>query len=193
MINAIDVGQYIYSKKGRVDAWRLQRLTYYAQAWSLAWTGRRLIDDDFQAWSDGPVVPRLWQANKYGRDGWDSRELLGACPENLTPEQRAIVDSVLDFYGEMPKQEIVDRTHREAPWRTARGELEPDQKCWNSIDVDEMKRFYSVQQFAGTDVPVPPGRMMEDPGSVASGDEQYAAMMRNSVRWSETLELLADR
>ena len=37
MATAVDVAQVIYNKLGWVDAWKLEKLTYYCQAWSLGW------------------------------------------------------------------------------------------------------------------------------------------------------------
>lgn len=193
MTTAIDVGQYIYSKMGWIDAWRLQKLTYYSHVWALAWSGRPLVDDEFQAWSDGPVAPRLHQANKYSRTDKTSTELPGANPGNVTPAQQAMIDAVIDFYGSMSKPEIIERTHGEDPWKTARGDLGPDEKCWNNIDIDEMKRFYSTQRFSGEAVPDPPRQEIGDSACEVPADKQYALMMSNRTRWSAALELLADR
>lgn len=33
-----DVAKYILEKQGRMSTWKLQKLCYYSQAWSLAWT-----------------------------------------------------------------------------------------------------------------------------------------------------------
>ncbi|WP_414122007.1 Panacea domain-containing protein [Corynebacterium nuruki] len=192
MIRAIDVGQYIYSKMDWVDAWRLQKLTYYAQAWTLAWTGRELIEDDFQAWPDGPVSPRLHQANKFDRAGWYGTAIPGAHPENLTDEQRTMIDAVLDHYGDLSKDEIVELVHSEDPWRIARGGLPAEAKCDAMLSKAGMKRFYAVQQFSGGDVPAQP-RTVQDVASQNPAEKQLATMMGNCFRWADTLELLADR
>ena len=49
--SVLDVGQYIYDKLGKIDPWRLQKLTYYAESWSLAWDGESLFPEGFQALS----------------------------------------------------------------------------------------------------------------------------------------------
>ena len=37
--DVFDVAKYILTKQGMMSTWKLQKLCYYAQAWSLAWTG----------------------------------------------------------------------------------------------------------------------------------------------------------
>ena len=39
---------------------KLQKLVYYAQAWSLALNNEELFADDFQAWVHGPVLVSLY-------------------------------------------------------------------------------------------------------------------------------------
>jgi len=42
-----------------INAYKLQKLIYYAQAWHLAIYGTPLFNADFQAWVHGPVIPAL--------------------------------------------------------------------------------------------------------------------------------------
>ena len=38
MASVFDVAKYILQKSGSMSTWKLQKLCYYSQAWSLAWT-----------------------------------------------------------------------------------------------------------------------------------------------------------
>ena len=40
---------YILEKKGRMTTMKLQKLIYYAQAWSLVWDERPLFDEKIEA------------------------------------------------------------------------------------------------------------------------------------------------
>lgn len=40
---------------------KLEKLTYYCQAWSLAWDDVPLFDEEFEAWANGPVCPQLFE------------------------------------------------------------------------------------------------------------------------------------
>ena len=60
MATVFDVAFYILDKLGDMSTMKLQKLCYYAQAWSLAWDGFPLFDEEFQAWANGPVCRELY-------------------------------------------------------------------------------------------------------------------------------------
>jgi hypothetical protein len=45
-------------------AWKLQKLVYYSQVWSLVWNERPLFNERIEAWANGPVVPDLYQLHR---------------------------------------------------------------------------------------------------------------------------------
>ncbi len=125
MANIFDVAKYVLSKCGPMTTWKLQKLCYYSQAWSLAWTGEPIFQEDFEAWSNGPVCPELFRVHKglfivSAANIPESHE----CAE-LTKEQIETIDRVLDEYGNMEPYELREQTHAEMPWKNARGNL-PD-------------------------------------------------------------------
>jgi len=187
MTSVIDVGQFIYEKLNWIDAWKLQKLTYYAQAWALAWDGDRIFDDPFQAWPDGPVAPALHRDNKYYR--LHATRIMGADSARLTDRQRDIISSVLDFYGSMSKEELVELTHREAPWVEARGDLQPDAYSSRELRTETMRKTYSSQALTVSSVPsAPPIGHTDFCAGVT--DDVLAAEME---RWADTLSWLAVR
>lgn len=130
MASARDVAAYLISK-GSQSALRLQKLLYYAQAWSLVWDGRALFSETIRAWDMGPVVGEVWYAYR-------SHE-LGGDPTRLTAAERETVDAVIDYYGGQPETWLSELTHREQPWGDAyvRG-ARPS----GVISLDAMKNFY---------------------------------------------------
>ena len=60
MANVFDVAKYILEKKGTMSTMKLQKLCYYAQAWSLVWDDAPLFDEEFEAWANGPVCRELF-------------------------------------------------------------------------------------------------------------------------------------
>jgi len=64
MATIFHVAKYFLDKLGPMSVWKLQKLCYYAQAWSLVWDEKPLFQEDFQAWSNGPVCPELYQIHK---------------------------------------------------------------------------------------------------------------------------------
>lgn len=188
MASALDVAQCVYNEMGWVDSWRLQKLTYYAEAWHLAWFGTSLVDDCFEAWVDGPVCPVLYRENK-SRTSTFSSDLRGANAANLSIDQRAVVNSVLDFYGGWCKQQLIEKTHGELPWVEAREGLGKHAYSDRELSRETMMRFYRQQEACGDPVPVRPPEAARS----WSGKELQACFDKNVDRWSEAITLLADR
>ena len=46
MANVFDVAKYILEKQGDMSTMKLQKLCYYAQAWSLVWDDRELFPEE---------------------------------------------------------------------------------------------------------------------------------------------------
>ena len=59
-----DIAKYILHQRGQMSTMKLQKLCYYAQAWSLVWDDTPLFDEDFSAWRNGPVCEPLFYATK---------------------------------------------------------------------------------------------------------------------------------
>jgi len=64
MANVFDVARYILKHTGPVTAWKLQKLVYYSQAWSLVWDVRPLFPERIEAWANGPVCPELYAQHR---------------------------------------------------------------------------------------------------------------------------------
>ncbi len=122
MATIFDVAKYITERTGEVSAMKLQKLMYYAQAWSLVWEEEPLFINDFQAWANGPVLPTLY-ARHRGMFKVDASLFNDASSDNLTAAERGNIDKVLAFYGDKTAQWLSNLTHQENPWLDARGDL----------------------------------------------------------------------
>jgi uncharacterized phage-associated protein len=137
-----DVAAYILNKHGMMTAMKLQKLVYYAQAWSLVWDDKLLFQDRIEAWSNGPVVPALYDRHRgmFNVSKWDGD------PEALTQTERETVDAVLAFYGDKSSQWLSDLTHSEDPWRDARRELPAGVSSKAEITPAAMAEYYGGLQ-----------------------------------------------
>lgn len=116
-VSVLDVARYVLRKAGPMTTMKLQKLVYYAQAWSLAWEGEPLFPEAIEAWKHGPVVRMLFEQHR----GWRQISDLDAGPENaLGPVQRETIDAVLERYGGLQAELLSELTHAEDPWRDAR-------------------------------------------------------------------------
>lgn len=140
--SAADVAKYILTLTGPMPAMKLQKLVYYAYAWSWVWDGRALFYERIEAWTNGPVVPNLWQKAPY-------KYIVG--PQDidgdvtrLDQDAKETIVGVLDFYGKKSAQELSDLTHVEAPWRIARGSLSSDARSNARITDESIRRYYTT-------------------------------------------------
>lgn len=138
MANVFDVAAYILEKKGAMTTWKLQKLVYYAQAWSLVWDQRPLFEEEIEAWANGPVCRRLYLRHR----GQFVVEKIDGTPDNLDDDAKDTIDSVLDYYGDKDSQWLSDLTHVEAPWRDARNGLPPGDSSRRVISLDAMAAYY---------------------------------------------------
>lgn len=187
MATSIDVAQYVCKKLGRVDAWKLASLTYYAQAWSLGWCGKPLCAEEFQAWEQGPVEPKLYAENRCGCNGMTT-QFPSADLSRLTNEDIEIIDAVLDFYGEFTTEQLLDRVHSETPWLEARAGLSEGERGCNPVSQSAMRRFYAGEELRGIDVPCRP-RIESERNTVETRERFKEAV----ERWETALEILVDK
>ena len=140
MANVFDTAKYILEKSGSMSTMKLQKLCYYAQAWSLVWDEKPLFHEDFQAWANGPVCPELFSKTQ-GRYSVDASDETGG-DNDLTDNQKDTIDKVLDYYGSHDAQWLSQLTHMEEPWSHAREGIPAGAGCNNIISKESMGFYY---------------------------------------------------
>lgn len=143
MPSEFDVARYITDTKGEISAMKLQKLTYYSQAWSLVWEEDELFPADFEAWANGPVLRSLYDQHK-GQFKVSSRTFQNGNPENLSASQIETIDKVLEFYGEKSAQWLSNLTHQEDPWIEARADTPAMAPSDAIISKGSMEIYYSA-------------------------------------------------
>ena len=142
MASVRDVAQYIRDKMGgRLSTIKLQKLVYYAKAWSLAWDDDPLFSERLEAWANGPVSPDLYALHRghfFCPETFD-----GADTSKLTERQKETIDIVLRDYGEKTPQYLVALSHSEDPWKEARNGCRPGDRCTNEISDAAIAEYYS--------------------------------------------------
>ena len=148
MVSAHDVAAYILMRQGALSAMKLQKLVYYAQAWSTVWDDRPLFPERIEAWANGPVVRELYDLH---RGQFEVRAWPRGNPDVLSEEQRETVDAVLGYYGPRNAQVLSDMTHQEDPWRRAREGLPDGERGSREITLASMSEYYSALRADGTE------------------------------------------
>ncbi len=138
-----DVAAYILEQMGECTHMKLQKLVYYAQAWSLVWDDKPLFKSKIEAWANGPVVPQLYVKlrGKYRVSLDDLPPTASA--EHLSESQKQTIDCVLNFYKDKSPQWLSDLTHAESPWIEARRGLPAGERGSKEIKLASMVEYYS--------------------------------------------------
>ena len=59
MPNVFTTAKYILETKGTMSAMKLQKLCYYAQAWSLVWDDNELFQEELVSMGEWADMPRF--------------------------------------------------------------------------------------------------------------------------------------
>ena len=144
MADVFDVAKHIFCLLKKRDqlpitTWRLQKLVYYSQAWASVWDDEPIFPEPIEAWANGPVCPRLYEAH---RGQFKIESLPKGDAKNLSKEHRATIKAVVDHYGDKAAQYLSALTHSESPWQNAREGLRPTDRGNNTITIESMAEYY---------------------------------------------------
>lgn len=146
MKSALDVARYFLSRVDReagdtISPLKLQKLVYYAQAWSLVFRSQPLFDQDIEAWVSGPVVRDVW--NEYKAYKYKDIPAPDNFEKEFEEDELEVLEEVWNAYGELSAKYLVELTHSETPWLNARKGLEPAEKSTKIISHEDMKSYYA--------------------------------------------------
>ena len=119
--SALEVAKYVinheHSNGREITNLRLQKLLYFVQAKVLVETGNPCFDDEMEAWDFGPVVPAVYYAYKV----FGSLDIItdDAAPV-LSRRISIFIDSILEYCKNFPTFQLVEITHKQNPWVSAR-------------------------------------------------------------------------
>ena len=145
MPSAHDVAAFIDREWGRPTSMKLQKLLYYAQAWSLVWDGGPLFAEPIEAWADGPVVRSVFGRRKHGVEQGD--------PDELSDAQQETVREVLRVYARHQGDWLSSLSHRELPWCEARGSTPSGERSTSIISLATMRAFYGSAGAPAKSIP----------------------------------------
>ena len=143
MTNVFDVAKYIINKLGETDTWKLQKLVYYAQAWSLVWEEKPLFPERIEAWANGPVCPDLYEEHKGMFSVSSDTPIWGkASLVDMSTDEISTIDAIIRDYGHMKGYDLRALTHLEEPWKQARVGIHPAQRGGVEITHEMMRLYY---------------------------------------------------
>lgn len=144
LYSIFDVANWFLFQKGQMGHKKLQKLCYYAQAWSyVIFDGEPLFDGKFEAWVHGPVNRVLW--NELKECGYHdiSSTALSSSANEICPERSDFLERVWATYGNLSGDQLENLSHSEDPWIKARNGIPEMQICTNEIDTQIIQSYYS--------------------------------------------------
>lgn len=145
MRSAFEIVPHLLSKSKKsaesmITPLKLQKLLYYAQAWSLVFREKVLFSEDIEAWVHGPVIPDVYHRYKqYGYSSLSQESFLG----ELESDEANILNVVWMSYGKKSAKSLEELTHSEYPWIKARAGLHRNQISNKKVSIHDMKRYYT--------------------------------------------------
>ena len=155
-LNAKKVAEYFIWKaqgeKKAITNKKLQKLLYYAQAWSLVLNNKKLFNEKIEAWVHGPAVRDVYVEYKKFGFGPITKSVSNSEVAKISDNARNFLDQVWSVYGKRDAAYLEYLSHSEMPWQKAREGLEPHIGSANEISLRDMKEFYSskLKQPKGT-------------------------------------------
>lgn len=144
MHTVFEVARWFTQKNsGSIPSIKLQKLCYYAQAWSYALDDKPLFNGDFEAWVHGPVNRQLWTEfrNIAFRDITleDYKDINSL---EFDKQETRLLNLVWNTYGEFSGFQLESLTHTETPWLEQRHGLSTYDASTNVISPESMKKYY---------------------------------------------------
>lgn len=146
-LSALSIAEYFIDKANKdkkpITNKKLQKLVYYAQAWSLVLQDKKIFDEKIEAWVHGPAIKSIYV--KFKPFGFSSikKEADNAVIKSIPVSTQKLLDSVWNVYGGFDADYLEMLTHSESPWQEAREGLQSSENSENEISLKTMKVFYT--------------------------------------------------
>lgn len=129
------------SKSQEITNKKIQKLLYYAQAWSLVLNNKILFRNKIEAWVHGPAIPEVYK--EFKTFGFKNINLpVEDDLIKLSDSERRLLRAIWSVYGKHSAGYLEALTHSEYPWREARKDSLPFEQSSNIISTEIMKVYY---------------------------------------------------
>lgn len=110
---------------------KLQKLLYYVQAICLTIFNKKAFKEKILAWSYGPVINEVYQ---YYKQNHADKITSEPSVKNISSGLSKIIEEVVNCYGFIETNKLIDFTHEEEPW--LKTEINKE------IDSDLIKKYF---------------------------------------------------
>ena len=139
MVSIFDVADWFLCKE-RMTHKKLQKLCYYAQAWSCAICPEPISDAVFEAWVHGPVCYDLYMKYKDYGFAYIPRETRK--PSVFSADENDFLEGVWATYGDISANALEALSHTEPPWQIARAGMDSGEHSRKPISPQDMANYY---------------------------------------------------
>ena len=190
MARVYDVGQYITELVPGIGKMKLDKLCYFSQGWSLAWTGLPLFREPLQAWAKGPVPVALWNRSEPASNHRATPNIPSGDSKNLTTAERHTIESVVAFYKNRSSTELSEMSHGKA-WKEARRGALENSPCQEELSVTTMREEFTELLHSTPNVP----SVLTEISTSEKFSLETALAVATKVEktWNGSLALLATR
>jgi len=142
MLDSSDVANAILDRAHEraisVSPLKLQKLMYYCQGYFLASHGKRLFNEDVQAWKHGPVVESVYHQYK-SLVRLPIPHISTGVYLSSSESVKDMIDYVLDSLGNLGGWALRNKTHNEKPW------IESYKASCSEISDKQMTEFFTYE------------------------------------------------
>ena len=138
------VTRYLLSKSEDITHMALQKLLYYTQSFFYAFYGEEIFTTPCEAWLHGPVFPDVYNKYKdYSNLSISKPTLIfDVNSTELTEKEMSFLDAIVSVFGQYSASTLRNFTHKEKPWKEARGTLEENDRCSNELSRGSIHDYF---------------------------------------------------
>ena len=122
---------YFEKYKKNMDEMKMHKLMYFAQRESLMYNNEKLFKADFYGWKYGPVLKSV-RSQYMGKR-------FKLVQSDVSDKTVALLDKVLDRYGNLSSWQLSNLSHGELSWKQARRNLKPDVNGDTKLSLNAMR------------------------------------------------------
>ncbi len=122
---------------------KVQKLLFYAQAWSLVLNKKPLFNEKFEAWVHGAAIPKVYRTySKFGTNQIEEEIEVEEFGKILSEEEKDLLDNIWEVYGKYDADYLELLNHQEDPWQNARAGMPAGMASNAVIDEGVMREYY---------------------------------------------------
>ncbi|MCD9070676.1 Panacea domain-containing protein [Staphylococcus chromogenes] len=115
------------------DEMKVHKLMYYIQKTSIALVGKPIIDEQFEGWVHGPVLPSL-------RGLFDYFVEDNSFNDKINTTEEYIIENAIYEYGKYATWALRDKSHEEISWKNSREGLSESERGYKKISLEDIKK-----------------------------------------------------